>query len=272
MKAVLSALCAVLRWMIVAAFVALPLLAQGNAAFPRFSVTAGAYDASFATDVRVDPNGTPISLERDLALEQKKRSNDFAVRWRPLERHELAASYVSASRNGFRAINEEIVFNGRTYPVNAQATTTFDTKKWEATYTYWLSRSQRAGFGLTLGAAGISIDASVFAHSADQSLTITQSASTSVPVALGGAQARLAFTDRIIGEASAAALPHVKIDVYSGRATTASARLEFRLIHNLGIGAGYNYFNIDGTVTDPNFGGRLRMTAKGPEAFVRIAF
>jgi hypothetical protein len=60
----------------------LPVLAQGNAAFPRFRVTAGGYDPNFATDVRVEPNGTPISLERDLALEQKKRTNDFAVRWR----------------------------------------------------------------------------------------------------------------------------------------------------------------------------------------------
>jgi hypothetical protein len=243
-----------------------------SAAFPRFSVTAAGYDASFTTDVRVDPTGTPISLERDLNLDRSKRTNDFSVRWRPFDRHELAASYVSASRSGFRAIDEEIVFNGRTYPVNAQATTTFDTKKWEATYTYWLSRSDRAGFGLMLGAAGISIDASVFARSADQSLTITQRASTNVPVALGGAQARIAFTNRIIGEASAAALPHVKIDVYSGRATSASARVEFRLLRNVGIGAGYNYFNIDGTVTDPNFGGHLRMTARGPEAFVRLAF
>jgi hypothetical protein len=258
------------RWALGVLLVALPSFAQ--TAFPRFSVTAGNYNADFATDVRVDPNGTPIRLERDLALDRSKRTNDFAARLMLGNRHELAASYVSASRNGFRSIDEQIVFNGRVYPVNAQATTTFDTKKWEATYTYWLARSDRAGFGLMLGAAGISIDASVVARSADQSLTISQSASTDVPVALGGAQARIALTRHLIAEASAAALPHVKIDVYSGRATSANARLELRILKNLGIGAGYNYFNIDGTVTDPSFGGRLKMTSKGPEWFVRAAF
>ena len=74
------------------------------------------------------------------------------------------------------------------------------------------------------------------------------------------------------GEASAAALPHVKIDVYSGRAASATVRLEYRITRNLGIGAAYNYFNVDGKVTDPNFGGRLKMTVKGGEGFVRVGF
>ena len=249
---------------VVALLVAVPSFAQS----PRFSVTAGRYAAQFSTDVRVDPLGTQLNLERDLALRRSRGLNDFSLRWQPLVRHELAASYVSASRDGFAAITREFRFNDRVYPVNALATTTFDTKKWEATYTYWLTKN----FGVMLGGAGLSIDASVTARTTNLALTITQRAKTSVPVALGGAQARFAFSPRIIGEVSAAALPRVKIDVYSGRAMSANARLEFRVARNVGIGAAYNYFNIDGTITDPGFGGRLKMTAKGAEAFVRLAF
>ena len=244
------------------------LLALPSFAQDRFSITAGRYDAQFSTDVRVDPLGTELNLERDLLLRRSRGLNDFAIRWRPLEHHELEASYVSASRDGFANITREFRFNDRVYPVNAIATTTFDTKKWEATYTYWFNKN----LGLILGGAGLSVDASVSARTPDLSLTITQRAKTSVPVALAGAQARVAFTPRVIGEVSAAALPHVKIDVYSGRAVSAAARLEFRVVHNIGIGAAYNYFNIDGTVTDPNFGGRLKLTAKGGEGFVRLAF
>ena len=247
-------------------------LAQDSPAFPRFSVTAGHYAAQFTTDVRVDPVGTELNLERDLALDRSRGLTDFSLRWRPLDRHELAASYVSASRNGVGPVNREFRFNDRVYPASAIATTAFDTKKWEATYTYWLTKSPQSGFGIILGAAGLSVDASVTAQTSDLSLTISQRAKTNVPVALGGAQMRVAFTPRVIGEVSAAALPHVKIDVYSGNAVSAVARLEFRVMRNLGIGAAYNYFNIDGTVTDPNFGGRLRLTATGGEGFVRLAW
>lgn len=251
-----------------ATVVALLLLATASFAQDRFSITAGRFDAGFTTDVRVDPVGTELNLERDLALQRSRNLNDFSIRWRPFERHELAASYVSASRAGSANINQEFRFNDRVYPVNALATTTFDTKKWEATYTYWLTKN----FGLMAGGAGLSIDASVIAHTPGVALTVAERAKTSVPVALVGAQTRFEFTPRLIGELSAAALPHVKIDNYSGRATSAAARLEFRILHNLGIGAAYNYFNIDGTITDPSFGGRLKLTAKGGEGFVRLAF
>jgi len=250
---------------------AFPMLAQ-EAAFPRFSVTAGKYAADFSTGVRVDPLGTSLDLERDLALDRSRKLNDFSIRWRPFERHELAASYVAASRGGFNAINQQIRFNDRVYPVNALATTVFDTTKLEATYTYWAIKSPRAGLGLTLGAAELSIDASLVAQTPDLTLTISQNAKTNVPVALAGAQTRFALTDRVIAEASAAALPHVKIDVYSGRAASAGARLEFRVVPSVGIGVAYNYFNIDGTISDPSFGGRLKMTVKGAEGFVRVGF
>ena len=72
--------------------------------------------------------------------------------------------------------------------------------------------------------------------------------------------------------ASAATLPNVKIDVYSGRATSADARLEFRVVRGLSIGAAYNYFHLDGTIDDPQFTGALSLRVDGPEAYVRLGF
>ena len=260
-----------MKWLLVFSL-ALPVFGQESAVFPRFSILAGKYKADFATDVRVDPEGTNVSLERDLGLDDSKRANDYAVRWRPLARHELAGSYVAFDRGGFRSTDLPIMFNGRLYPAHVNATTVFNTKKWEATYTYWAAQSPRGGFGLTIGASGISVDASLVAYNPAQSVSISESASTSVPVALAGAQARFALTDRLIGEVSAAALPHVKIDVYSGRATNATARLELRASRAIGIGVAYNYFKIDGTVSDPSFSGRLSLKSSGVETFVRVGF
>ena len=97
------------------------LLALPVAAQDRFSITAGRYAADFSTDVRVDPLGTTLNLERDLFLDRSRKVNDFSARWRVFARHELAASYVSASRNGLGPITQEIRFNGRFYPVSGHS-------------------------------------------------------------------------------------------------------------------------------------------------------
>lgn len=245
--------------------------------FPRFSVTAGQYGVDFTTDARVNPalgtvEGTALNLERDLGLPSSRRVQRFAMEWRPFYRHELAADYVAAKRNGFATLNREIRFQDQLYPFSADVTSVFDTSKWEATYTYWAARSEGAGFGIMLGAAGLSIDANLVARRPGDTLTIAQKASTDVPVALIGAQSRWAVSDRVIARFSAAALPRVKIDVYSGRATSADVRLEFRVVKNVAIGAAYNYFHLDGTIDDPSFNGTLSMTVKGPEGYLRIGF
>ncbi len=251
---------------------ATPLGAQPLPAFPRFSVTAAQYRPRFDTSARIDPEGTLINFENDLGLPSSKNVNDFAIEWRPLQRHELAAEYVALSRDGIGTVNRRLVIRGRTYPVAAETTTTFDTSRWQATYTYWAVENPSGGVGLMLGAAGISIDARIVARSFIESLTVTEDSSTDVPVALVGGVARAAFTPRLVGEVSAAVLPHVKIDVYSGSAQTATAKLEWRLSHGSGVGIAYKYFKLDGTVTDPDFSGSLAMRDSGPSLFVRFGF
>ena len=267
------------RPLLVIALVLVPrfLAAQESTAFPRFSIRAGEYRAGFATDARVDPSSTngpsatQVNLEGDLGLARTKNLVDLGIQWRPLERHELEATYSAASRQGSGRIAESIQFHNHLYPVDSLVTTDFKVTKWEAKYTYWAVRSPRAGFGFVLGAAGLSLDANLSASVLFPVLSITESARTSFPVALGGARFRYAFSDRVFGEVTAAALPRVKVDVYSGRATSADARIEMRVAGPLGIGAAWNYFKIDGTVTDPNFGGRLGLRASGIEGYVRLA-
>jgi hypothetical protein len=144
---------------------ALPAFGQ---VFPHFSVSAGTYGGNFTTDARVNPTladgqGTSLNLERDLGLQQSQNVQRFALEWRPFDRHELAANYVSADRTGSATLNREIIFQDRTYPVSADVSTVFDTSKWEATYTYWAKKTDRGGFGIEVGGAGLSIDASLVA-------------------------------------------------------------------------------------------------------------
>jgi len=250
-------------------------MAQESPLFPRLSVTGGRYSGHFDTNVRLDPDatgeGTRIGFERDLGLAPSERLQRFALEWQPLARHELAGSYFSSSRNGFQQIDREFTFRNNVYPVNALVTTGFDLKYWSATYTYWARRSARDGFGITLGAAGLSLDASVIAQRADLTVAANQTAKTDVPVALAGVQGRVALSPRLFADAAVSTLPRVTISGYTGRALTGGARLEYRALRWLGVGAAYNYFRLNVDVARTDLHGSIDMTMRGPEGFVRFS-
>lgn len=255
----------------------LPLFGQQSLLFPTFSVTAGQSTDDFETNARIDPDdgafeGTLISFERDLGLEDSRTLPRFGVQWRPFRRHELAAMHFAASREGFEEIDREIVFRDEIYRAQALVTTQFDLDYWSATYTYWARRTDRDGLGITLGVASLALDASITAEQPGVSVTVTQEAETEVPVALAGLQGRIAFAERIHGEASFATLPRVTIEDYTGTALTGQARLEYRPLNWLGIGAAYNYFRFDVDVEASDLRGSLDMTFKSPEVYVRLAF
>src|ERR1043165_8283004 len=151
-------------------FVASVALAQESPLFPRINVSGGRYGGDLTTDVRLDPGATRegkrIVFESELGLGSSENLQRFALEWQPLARHELAGSYFASSRSGFQQIQRDFVFRNQTYPVDALVTTGFDLKYWSATYTYWARRSARDGFGITLGVAGLSLDASVIAQRA----------------------------------------------------------------------------------------------------------
>ena len=263
--------------LVAAVGLSLPALAQTDLLFPRFSLTGGVSASSYETNARIDPDeaageGTLVSLERDLGLEDEQTLRRFGVQWRPLGRHELAATHFSAGREGLELIDRDIVFRDETYRVNALVGTEFDLDYWSATYTFWARRAPRSGFGITLGVATLAMDASVSAQQPGGSVEVTQTAETEVPVALAGLQGRVAFLDRLHGEAALSTLPRVTIGDYTGDALTGSARLEYRPLDWLGIGAAYHYFRLDVDVSQVELGGSLDMTIRGPEAYLRLAF
>ncbi len=245
--------------------------------FPRFSLTAGALAADFETNARVDSEvtggiGTEIGLERDLGLEESRTLQRFGLQWQPFRRHELAAMHFSAPRSGFAQIDRQIEFGDQTYPVQAEVTTELDLDYTSVTYTFWARRSERDGLGISIGAAMLAFDASVVANS-NGTAAISERVNSDVPVALAGLQGRVALTDRLHLEGSAATLPRVTIEGYTGDALTANARLEYRPLPWLGIGAAYSYFRLNVDVAKTGeLHGALDMTIQGPEGYVRVAF
>lgn len=261
----------------IAVLAALPLAAQQTPLFPVVSITSSSGAAEFETSIRVDPGdglteGTVIGLEDDLGLDSSRTLQRFTIEWRPLARHELAASWFSASRDGLQQIDREIVFRDEVYPVQALVATGLDLDYRSVAYTYWVRRTERNGVGITLGAAAISIDAAITAERPDISVTISESADTDVPVALAGIQGRIALSRTVHALLNASALPRLTIEDYTGSAAVAVAAVEWRPVRWLGVGGAYHYFRLDIDVAQAELRGALDMTVRGPEAYLRLAF
>lgn len=104
-------------------------------------------------------------------------------------------------------------------------------------------------------------------------MTLSERAETDVPVALAGLQGKVALLDRLHAEGSVSTLPRVTIEGYTGDALTANARLEYRPVRWLGVGAAYHYFRLNVDVAQAGeLNGSLDMTIQGPEAYLRLAF
>lgn len=261
--------------------VATPVMAQENTVlFPRFGISGGGYLGDFGTTVRVDPHieglqGTKIDLEKNLGLQSTRTLSRFELQWRPFRRHELGLSYFRTERTGLRTIDRKIVFEDTTFPIRASVRSAFNIDFWEASYTYWARQGARDGLGINFGVTGLQFHGELSAtnDSSGSSVTILdETVSSDVPVPVIGLEGRYQFTGSLMASARASFLPSVSIRDYRGEAYTAKGAIEYRAARNVGLGVGYNYFNLNGVAEKPNFHADLGMTVSGFEGFVHLVF
>jgi hypothetical protein len=151
------------------------------------------------------------------------------------------------------ANDRQIVFEDTTFPIRADVRSDFNVDFWEATYTYWWRQSARYGLGLNLGVSAMSVDAALLVRRDDNALLLSETASTELPIPVIGLDGRIAITDRIIGTGRAVVLPRVNISDYSGEAWVGQFSIEYRPFERVGLGVGYHYFNLNGTVEKTAF-------------------
>ena len=135
------------------------LFALGAPAFAvepvdKFSFVISGYLTKFDTDLRADGEsaaGTPVDLERDLALEPNNLIATIGATWRPWEHHQFGLSYFSDKNSGSRQLDRTIVFEGVTY--DALATVDAELKSDVAAFQYvwWAAMRERWALGPQFG-------------------------------------------------------------------------------------------------------------------------
>lgn len=64
----------------------------------------------------------------------------------------------------------------------------------------------------------------------------------------------------------------VNIGDFSGDLTDLGVNLQYQAFKNLGIGAGYQYFNIDVRADSSDWNGKVDYTYQGPSIFLTVNF
>jgi hypothetical protein len=249
------------------------LLAQG------FALGAGTYVINTDTTMRVDGEveggdvvpGTEIDWEQTFGKGDVNRLRVDA-QWRFAERHKLRLLAFEWSRSDTRQIDEEIVWDGETFPVDAIVTAERDIEVIELAYEYAFLRREdyevAASVGVHLMELGGSLSASTDQGGGE---TIESEASTDAPLPVFG----LRGTWRLGGSFwldSAAQYFAISIDEYDGSLVNLRAALVWQPRSWAGLGIGYDYFKIDAEVDADSFRGELEWSYDGPQVFYNVSF
>jgi hypothetical protein len=256
------------------------LCAQTGQLWPRFAISAGAFDSSTKDEIGIEGEigaaGDAVDVATKIGLPKSKTALSADLDWAFAERHSLELRYDSLERKGSRRLIDEVEIGGRVFPIGADGTVSLTTTSLEAGYTYRFVRRERVGFGATIGLVELSVDAAASATATipGTSVRVTESASasTDLPVQMIGLAVKGQPWNRVVLYARGRFLPSVKIGRYDGEAGSFSVGTDVYLTRWFALGASYDgtYYRAD--VDDPEWRGSVDLETQGFRLYLRAAF
>jgi hypothetical protein len=195
--------------------------------------------------------------------------------WRFNERHHMRVMFTDYSRVRTDSINRQIIWQDDVFDIGVEATAKSSFTIFEAAYEYAFLRSDKyevAGtFGLHYTTLELSLKADVTAPGGGGTQTIGGPASVDLPLPVIGAHGlwRMGQNFYLDGHVQYFAL---SIDNVDGSILNYRAAVLWQPKKYVGIGVGYDSFNIDVDLNKPRFNGTMDWTYSGPQIFYNIAF
>ena len=122
--------------------------------FDKFNFKLEGSWVGLKTDIRLDSEvlgqGTTLSFEDDLDLDNNKIIPTLAFEWQIAKRHKLGVRWQDISRDSTSQALTEIQWGDEIIPIEADITLGFDLEQYFLDYTYypWVKERWAAGFGL----------------------------------------------------------------------------------------------------------------------------
>lgn len=239
----------------------------------RFSLSVGAFFLTTNTTVRVDGSGlegTPINLEHTLGI---SNSSSFRLDgyWRFAERHKIRLMYFDENRSASHTINQDIVFNGQTFPVNTQLSARLDTTVVEAAYEYAFLRGDNYELAGSAGLHNLVFKLSLGAVGTNTNVSQSARADVNGPLPVFGLHYVWRFAPHWNLDAMAQVFA-LKFNQFDGNLQDYTASVIYMPWNNFGFGAGWNEFVTHVNVDSSSYSGNLYWRYGGARLFFRLAY
>jgi hypothetical protein len=243
----------------------------------RFYLALGSYIVDSDTEVRLDGRsgpGSSVDWERTFGGGDVTR---FRVdgQWRFADRHKARFMWFSTSRDATRTLEEDIDWGDETFPLDARVNGEFSFDVYELAYEYALLRRETYEVSASIGLHYTSLELTMSARAQNSGGTLTadisETGSVGAPLPVIGLRGQWALPYDLWIDAGAQYFA-LSIDEYDGSLTDLRATVTWQPKTWLGIGLGYNRFNVDVDVDKSDFRGSLDWTYQGPMLFYSASF
>lgn len=244
-----------------------------------FNLAIGTFILNTDTEVRLDGEsgqGTIVDWERTLGDDGDQTRFRIDGFWRFADRHKVRLLWFNNSTSKTRTLDEEIDWGDVTYPVDAEVKAEFDFDIYELAYEYAFLRrdnyelSGTVGLHWTTMSLALKGEASIVGGQ-PVSGSVRQEGSVDLPLPVFGLRGLWHLSSDFWIDASAQYFA-LSIDEYDGSVQDYRVAVLWQPKPWLGVGLGYNQFNVDVDVEQNRFDGSLDWTYKGPVIFYSASF
>jgi hypothetical protein len=239
----------------------------------HFSLRASFFTAAPKTQIRLDSSaattGDLLSGENDFALDDRidQIRVESTLRMGKSQRNKLRVDYFKVSRDGNTLFNRTVAFGNSTFNLNDQVVSSLDFRMLSFTDTYALLRNDEFELSFGIGIHTLEVDAqgAVPARSVMEEASGAGASPTFAVDSMWTVTPRIAITAR--GQYFS-----VSTGSFAGLLSDYHGDVQFRWKPNVALGLGFSATRIALDVQKANFPGRFSLSARGPEAFVRVSF
>ena len=245
----------------------------------RVSIGAGAFFVGHDTFALLRPKGIDlpgVDIERQTDI--PANTSDFRMEGylRLGRRHRLVLGYLQMNRDALSRLQGEIRWEDEVFPIDVQVATVWDTRVLSFNYRFSLLKRERFDLGISAGLFAMKVTSGIGLADAIEDVSADVSEQAPLPMLGLGIEWEFArnFMLRARGQYLAISVQDT-VDGSWGEGAVAVEWYPLESVRQLGIGAGYNYTDID---VDIEFGELFRTEFtyqykfRGPVVYAILSF
>lgn len=248
----------------------------------RFGLVVGAHITRDDTRIRVDSaslnRGTTLKLEDAFGFDDSSYLPMLHAYWRMSNRWRMDFQYTRLHRSGGATATTTIDWGPLTFDAGAAVDVTFNLDMFKLNFGYAFYKTSRAELGVSLGFNITGYETAAAGNARIGAVAVgftTDKKSFHAPLPVIGLYGAYAFSPQWLAQGYLNYMDlGVNVSGFSvgGRVLDAQATLEYQVLRNVSLGAGYRHIDVAVGGKSSDFRGGIKYQLSGPIVFSRISF